>query len=399
MASFDKFYFDKLSLFEGGNVKVGGNLESAQKIPLGELSSGQFEQFKAELANTLKAFNKEFEKQTGEALWPNLDALIENGKLFSGSTRLLFTKPLKELQQHKKTVGDIDLQYPDDKRDALKEFLSNVEDQQFGDMTFFGMGGRSPIQFNTIFKTTSLPDDITNIQVDFEPTFWENGEPTEFSTYAHYSSWEDVKSKVKGAFSKLLTRALVSNKQKLGDIAVVTPTGKISKSAKYDNPGMRGFSVDKGMRVKYEPVTDEKGNQKTTEDGKPMYRELPTKDSNYERDLADIFGFLFDKTPTEDEKHQMHSYIGILKIMKKHMDEDTAKSVFDDFMKIIWGDAAQEIEQGEFQNGINNNDFEVKKAAYDQFIMAFPKLQMSDEELKAYVTPFYDKLAKRKMAK
>ena len=409
MLRFEQHYNRRLSLHEGGNVRVkkgtgmGGNvnvsLETAHKIPIDELSKTQFVQFKNEITTTLKALNKAFEKQTGEALWSNIDSLIETGRLFSGSTRLLFTKALEDLKKYKKKVGDIDLQYPEEKKGALKEFLTNSEDQKFGDMTYFGMGGNSPIQFNTIFKTTSLPDDVTNIQVDFEPTIWEDGEPTEFSTYAHYSSWEDVQSQVKGAFSKLLMRSLTSNKERLGDVAVVTPTGKISTAAKYDNPGMRGFSVDKGLRVKYEPVLDDRGEQQKTDDGRPMYKEIPTKDSNYERDLADIFGFLFGQEPTEDEKHLMHSYIGILKLMKKYLDDDSENDVFDGFMKIIWGDMAQEIEQGEFKDGINTEDFSIKHAAYDQFVKVFPELRMSEEELLNYVRPFYDKLAKKKIQK
>jgi hypothetical protein len=399
MSRFNDYYY----LTEGGNVtlrkdaKMGGNVEGAEKIPVVDFNPNQFEQLKTEIRNCLISLNKAFKEATGEDLWPNLNRNIDDGKLFSGSSRHLFTKKLNDLKQYKKTVGDIDLQYPAEKRQALKDFLDTHEDDSFGDLTYFGMGGRSPIQYNTIFKTKSFPDNISNIQVDFEPTYWEDGTPTEFSTYSHYSDWNDLKSGIKGAFSKLLTRALVSEKQRLGDITVMTPTGKVSKAAKYDNPGMRGFSVDKGVRVKFAPVTDDRGIQQQSEDGKPMYREIPTKESTYERDLSDIFAFLFEKKPDDNEKEMMHSFIGILQLAKKYLDDETEKAVFDTFMKIIWGEQAQEIEQGEFKDGINWNDFNVKKAAYDEFVKIFPELKLSDDELMDYVRPFYDKLQKRKM--
>lgn len=408
MFKFDKYYFNKLSLFEGGNVTVkkgglmGGNvtvkLQSAQKIPVDQLSNQQFTQFKQEIIGVLRGINKQFTGEIGKPLWPELDNLIDSGKIFSGSTRILFIKPLNEIKKYKQTFGDIDLQYPEELKDDLEEFLNNNEDQKFGNMTFFGMGGNSPNQFNTIFKTTVLPDDVTNIQIDFEPTYWENNEPSEFATFAHYSSWTDMKANVKGAFSKLLMRSLVREKEKLGDVAVLTPTGKISKSVKHDNPNLRGFSVDKGMRVKYEPIVDNRGEQKTTEDGRPIYQEISTKKSDYEKDLNDIFGFVFGIVPTDDEIQKAHSYVGLLQLMKKYLDDETIEKVFNTFINIIWGTEGQEIEKcDEFINGINYNDYEVKRAAYDQFIKVFHELAMDEDSLRDFILPFYDKLAKRKM--
>lgn len=389
--SFDSFYY----LTEGGNVTVKG--EPAQKIPMDKISAKQFRELQKEIVDALRSLNKEFEKKYNKPLFPKFEENVKSGKLFSGSTRLFFSKPYDEFSKHKKAVGDMDLQYPEELRPLLKEFLKDNEGQKFGKMTYFGQGGGSPTQENTIFKSSVAPDLVKNIQIDFEPTFFEDGIPNDFSTFAHYSSWQDIKNKVKGAFSKLLMRALVSAKQRLGDIAVQTPTGKISTSSKYDNPAMRKFSVDKGMRVAFEPVLDDKGEIQRTPEGKPIYKEIPTKVSNYERDIEDIFAFVFEKKPTPVEKKDFHSFVGILKLMKKYLDSNTIEKVFQNFMDIIWR-TGQEIEQGPdaWKDGIQMNDFEAKKAAYDEFVKVFPKLKMRDEQLRDFVLPFYQDLKRKK---
>lgn len=381
---FDNFYY----LTEGGNVKVKG--QSAHKIPMDQISAKQFDELKKEISDALKALNAAFQTKYKKPLFPNIDANIENGKLFSGSTRPFFTMTYDDYKKHKKYVGDMDLQYPEELEKELGEFLAANEGKKFGKMTYFGEGGASPTQYNTIFKSTVAPDLVENIQMDFEPTQWETGTPTEFATFAHYSDWEDIKANVKGAFSKLLMRALVSSKERLGDIAVMTPTGKISKSTKFEDPAMRKFSVDKGMRVAFEPVLDAKGNIQKTEEGKPIYKEIDTKKSTYSRDLGDIFAFIFGQVPKGNEKQIMHSFVGLLKLMEKYLDKDTIKMIFSSFLRIIW-EKGQEIEVTDQFNkeGIQEKDFEVKKAAYDQFIKVFPYLKMKDEALKNFVMPFY----------
>lgn len=392
---FDNFYY----LIEGGNVVVKG--QSAHKIPMDKITPKQFEELKSEIASALKALDKAFQAKYKKPLFPNVDANIQSGKLFSGSTRPFFTMSHEEYSRHKKAVGDMDIQYPEELEKELGEFLAANEEKKFGKMFFLGQGGRSPLQYNTIFKSTIAPDLVENIQLDFEPTQWTKGSPSEFATFAHYSDWEDIKANVKGAFSKLLMRALVASKERLGDIAIMTPTGKISKSTKFEDPAMRKFSVDKGMRVAFEPVLDAKGNIQKTPEGKPIYREIDTKKSTYSRDLDDIFAFVFGKKPTPAEKQQFHAFVGLLKLMEKYLDKNLVKMVFSSFLKILWGQGTQEIGVSNVFNkeGIQEEDFNVKKAAYDQFVKVFPQLKMKDQDLKNYVLPFYQDLKRKKEAK
>jgi len=391
---FDNFYY----LTEGGNVTIKGI--PADKIPMDKINAKQFAEIQQEIVGALKALNKEFEDKYGKPLFPKIDENIKNGKLFSGSTRPFFAMKFDDFVKHKKAVGDMDLQYPEEMRKQLQEFLKNNEGKKFGKMTFLGAGGNSPTQENTIFQSTVAPDLVKNIQVDFEPTFFEDGVPNEFSTFAHYSSWKDIQNRVKGAFSKLLMRALVSAKERLGDIAVQTPTGKISTSSKYSNPSLRKFSVDKGMRVAFEPVLDDKGNQEKSPDGKPLYREIDTKNSTYERDVDDIMSFVFGKKLSSKEIKDAYSFIGLLNLMKKYLDKDDVKMIFSSFMDIIWKTGQEITMSNEFdENDIQVDDYETKKAAYEQFVKVFPELKMNDDELIEFVKPFYKSLMQNKIKK
>ncbi len=391
LISFNNFYY---LINEGGNVVVRG--ESADKIPMDKINKEQFDELKIEIIDALRAFNKAFFNEYGTPLFPKFEDNVKTRKLFSGSTRLFFDKDFEEFRTFKKKVGDMDLQYPEENRDNLREFLKKNEDKTFGKMIFLGNGGNSPTQENTIFKTLSFSGLFQNIQFDFEPTFFESDVPSEFSTYAHYSSWTDMKNNVKGVFSKFIMRALVSSTERLKDIAVMTKTGKISKSPKYDDVGMRKFSVDKGVRIAFEPVI-ENVSIKKTEDGKPIYREIETSDSTYERNLDNIFSFVFGVIPNVEEKQKFHSFIGIINLMRKYLDIKTSEYVFDRFLKLMWSMSAQEIDQGSFdENGIQVNDYGIKKAAYDEFVKVFPEFKMSDNELLDYVLPFYTSLKVKK---
>ena len=391
--NFSEYFY----LLEGGNVKMGGNLLSADKIPIDKLTEEQFNQLKDEIIETIQTINSTFYKEYDEPLWPEIDNNIKNHKIFSGSTRLLFSKEFNEFKQHKQTVGDIDLQIPEEKMNKLKEFLPKYINEPFGTMIYLGQGGRSPIQVNTLFKTKNFPNLFKNVQIDFEPTEWKNNEPTEFSTFGHYSSWEDMKSNIKGVFVKYLMRALVG-REKLKDAVIMTSTGKISKSVKFNDPGMKKFSVDKGVRTGFSPVLDDKGHIKIV-DGKKVYKEIPTKDSTYQRDLKDIFKSAFDHEPENDKEiKEFYSFKGALKLMKKYLDKDQIKDVFDKFLELLWGENAQEIEQGKFDDDkINISDFKIKKAAYDVFVETFIELKLNEKELKKYMSPFYFKLFNKKM--
>lgn len=389
--------FAQYYLIEGGNVVVK-NIK-ADKIQIEKMSKEQFEHLKESLSNLFKKLNDSFMIKYDKYIWSNLENLIKTGKIFSGSTRLMFVKSYEDFVKYKKVIGDIDIQVPSENIKELEMFLDSNEGKTYGNFIYLGKGGNSPIQINTIFQTNDFPGILKNIQIDFEPTLWKKNEPTEFSIFGHYSDWEDVKENIKGVFSKYLLRCLVS-REKLDKIAVMTPTGKISTSKKYEEPvSMKSFSVDKGLRLKYIPVLDVNGNIRKTESGLPIYRELSTAESDYETNLDNIFAIVFKKMPTNEEKRLFHSYVGILRLMKKYLKMEEIKDVFESFKKLLWGVQAQEIEQGEFVDEINQNDFKVKKLAYDKFLQVFPELIKDEKDINILIKKYYLNLKSRKLEK
>ncbi len=370
--SFRDFY-----LTEGGHIVING--ESAEKIPMEELGPDKFGDFKKEFHDALYALNVAYKKKSGHLIWDKFDEVFKSGRMFSGSTRSFFTKDYEYFTNVKKKVGDMDVQFPAEYEKELDEFLTNNAGKKFGNMTLVGNAGTLyPV---TIFKTSDKFDGIIkNIQVDFEPTFWEEGAPTDFSVFSHYSSFTDMKSNIKGFASKYLMRALVG-RESLGDISVLTKTGKVSKAVGTEQPGKYSFSVDKGVRQRYEPVLGDDGKPKIV-DGKPAYKEKDTKDSTYERNLDTILTDIFGQKLTDEEKKKVHSYIGALDVMKKYLTKDDIQGVFTRLISMLWGKQGQEIEKDSKnpEGDLNNEDYKIKKSIYDAYIKVFPFVAIDNVE-------------------
>lgn len=366
------------SILEGGNVEVGGkasvNKVSADKIPVDKLNIEQWEDLKNEIINTLYSFNNLYKQEFGEYLWPKLKSLIQSGKIFSGSAQHFFTKSLKDFQKIKDRVGDIDLLYPKEQKNDLGYFLNNYKGTKFGKLVYIGHGGKSPTQYNTIFRTASFPKIVSNIQIDFVPVEWEDNSPSKFATFAHASPWNDLQKNIKGVFVKYLFRCLAS-KDTLKNAKVLTKNGKVSNADEYDKIAMYGFSVDNGLRKKYDLV-DKRGN-------KEYYKPIPTSLSNYISDLDDIFKFLFGKNGSANELKKMESFLGMLEIIDKYYSKEDIQKVFDRFIDLMWGEKAQKIENDD------NLDFDVKKSAYDAFVNKFKYLEMTDDKFNKVIHKYY----------
>lgn len=169
-------------LLEGGNLKVGS--DAATKIVLADFSDADIEQLKLDVKETISLFTKALAKRDNS--WSFYPKLVENNSIFSGLSKLLFEKPLKEFKRYKSKVGDIDIQFPIELQDSLELFCEDSVDKKFGKFTFLGQGGKSPIQINTLFRYPKLK---LNVQIDFEPVDFISGSPSEFSKFSRSSSW------------------------------------------------------------------------------------------------------------------------------------------------------------------------------------------------------------------
>ena len=380
--SFMKAYTQVLT--EGGNVEVDG--KQAVKLDMSKISADDFKEFKGLFIKALIDINKKYEKMHGNPLWKDVKSLAANGKIFSGSTRAFFTKDYETFKKFKPLVGDMDVQVPEPKMKLLRDLLDANKGKKFGAFTWKGFE-HNGLQYNGILVPPAKFLDASDaVQLDFEGTpFGDDEIPTEFAEFGHYSSWTDIKANVKGLFIKYLMRCLTSA-IKREKIAIVSKTGKrTAKSKRADLQSFYSFSVDRGFRLKLEPVLDDNDNIVMT-DGLPTYKEVPTKDADYKQDLDQIFSILFGKMPTPIEKRSMFSFIKTLDLMNDNLSKKQIEDAHDTFVGLLWGKGMQGIER-------NNPaaDAEIKNAAYDQLVNKFSYLKGKEKQVKQMYDEYYKK--------
>ena len=184
-------------LTEGGNVLVGSS--KASPIPM---TAKTRLKTASDVHGMLSHLHDSFHKETGKHLFgPNKKALIK-GSAYSGSTSHLFNKGVsdQDLEQHKPTLGDIDVKIPSEHADKLHQHLQ--PGKKFGHYTVVG-SKKAGTEIHTLMKHKSGPIH----QVDFEKTKYEHGEPTKGEVLSHSSDWEDTKKGIKGFHHKILLNA------------------------------------------------------------------------------------------------------------------------------------------------------------------------------------------------
>jgi len=367
-----------IKLHEGGNLVLQTG-EEAQKINVLKVERTQIVSI---VKTALEDLNSAFKKQFGKPIWKAVD-----GSMVSGSTRSFFNNKISdaEFAKYKQLVGDLDTMYPLEIKEDLGNFLKASTGKQFGECIFKGIGGNSGTQFNGILE---LPkqfwEHVRFVQLDFEPVKFENDKPTDFSVLSHYSSWNDIKSGIKGVAVKLLYRAIFSDLEKLDNYVVQTATGKLSKSAKFESViGKWKFSVDYGVRLGFEPVMDENGNQKVA-GGKFVYKETEAGSAGqYIDSLPIIFEMAFNKIPDDDGLHKMKSFVGVLGLLSS-MPSSKIESYFERFLHELWSPGAQSLERTDFKK-----DFDDKNAAVQKFIEMYPKLKKYEPTIQSMLKVYY----------
>lgn len=378
------FKNNRVRLNEGGNVELkdefGKVTEAAEKIDLTKATPKEFEDLKQGMVKSFDAINTKFDKQYGYPLWSDFNGLVKSGKIFSGSTRAFFTKPFKTFAKFKPLVGDMDIQVPESSMKDLRLFLDENAGKKFGEYTWVGYTANG-MQFNGLLRPPKHLRHLSNyIQLDFEGTEFKGENPTEFATFGHYSSWEDITKNVKGLFIKYLMRALSSGIEKK-EIAVISPkTGKRLKRAKVMS--FYGFSVDKGFRLKLEPVLDDSGDMLMT-DGLPTYTEIDSKKATYKTDLSEIFSIIFGVIPTAKEKKDLFSFIRTLPLIKKYVTMDKVEDIHDQFVRLLWGRGSQGIERKNPEG-----DLEIKMTAYNEFLKVFPQFKSKQAAVEKMIKEF-----------
>lgn len=198
---------------------------------------------------------------------------------------------------------------------------------------------------------------------------------------------------VKAVNHKFLIRALVGGASIRDDIVIVTPAStpeKLRVKKMKDLPRMLKFSVGRGIRVAYEPMLDPKTGDVLKLDGKQVYKEIDSKESKYETIIEEIYKLAFRQLKgNESDIKDFGSFVGVLELMKKHLDKRQIDETHKRYIDLLWGtkgQRAQELEVGDPQA-----DFQIKSAGYQRFVKELGVKDMSDQ----YVEKYYENYGQR----
>ena len=366
-------------LVEGGNLSIGSH--EAQHLDL-KVTNRNY--MVPKLNELLNAINAAYAKMYKQPLWS--PKLLASGEFLSGSSLHFFN--VKGIDDEtfvakKPTVGDIDTMVDKTKESNLQQFLTAYTDKQIGPAVFLGFQ-RGNEQFSGLFE---LQDPPVKVQIDFEFVAFEKDAPTDWAKFSHSSSWEDLQAGVKGVFHKWLIQAFTTLTRK--DFLLRKMVGRGKLRAEQDVPttdNMVSFAVSSkeggGLRAKYEPVVDDKG-QPLVIDGLPVMREAPT--AGYQQNIGQIFSTILGKrlSPKQAQalQKQFWSFTGLLQIMNTLMTPEEKQEVLNGFLQKTIGPGAQ----GMYKNN-PDKDIKEKTLAINTMLQALnmPKPANLDQMLNTY---------------
>ena len=357
-------------LKEGGNVSnqspgwqgVAGD-HQAQELDLNVHDRAYVQDV---VADTLTAINNVFAQQFKEPLWH--ENSVKTQKFLSGSTFQFMDKkiPDAEFVRVKPKVGDIDTQAPDKHADTIKQFLQNNLGKLFGNAKLLGYTpGNSQWVSLWEIKLKDLP---VKIQIDFEYGAHDNetGLPTDWQSYSHSSSWDDLSQKIKGVFHKYLDRALPYAQASTKYVArVLKKSTKISDAPVTDSDYSFAVSGPGGGGVsrKYIPYNDPATGQPMEKDGVPVMQLLDPANRQYIQNLSQQFEIFFGQKPTGKDQQLKNSFVGTVSLANKYLDDQARTELFNRFVGICFEPGSQMITKDD-----PTRDRDIKFAAIDWMI-------------------------------
>ena len=397
MKSFRAYLNDTL-INEGGNCpfinrETGEVLGSADRV---DMSKVDRKKLQGQLITLFRTLNTKFQAKNEKPIWNNFDN-VTSGKAFNGSSEHFFDDEIsdEEFREEKKSMGDVDITIPHKYLKPLFELLSNLESERITkDFIYKGQNKKTQHghQINTVFQ---LQDPKINVQIDFEGTgYTDKGDPDEFAKFSHSSNWEDVRAGIKGLGHKHLLVNVARALSELKNAVVLTPSSpvepperiKISNSASARMPTNLAFSVDRGVRIKYEPVKNSKG-ELVKVNGKQAFRELSTNDSKYEKNVSAIYTLIFNQEPDDKDLSDFRSFSGILRLFKKH---NTDKRLIENVFRLM-------IDKSFFGRGSQGTDSkspdrdrETKMVILNKMITEFPYLKTIFDSKKGQIEKYYE---------
>jgi len=391
----------KLALSEGGNLSsqtpgwqgVAGN-HQAQELDLHVHDRAYVQNI---VGQTLQAINDVFAQQHQEPLWH--EDSVKTQKFLSGSTFQFMDKniPDEEFVRVKPKVGDIDTQASDKHAETIKNFLGANVGKQMGNAVLLGFSpGNS--QYTSLWEI-KLKDLPVKIQIDFEyGAHEETGLPTDWQSYSHSSSWDDLSQNIKGVFHKYLDRALPYAQASTKYVArVLKKSTKISPEPVTDSD--YSFAVSGpgggGVSQKYVPYNDPATGQPMVKDGIPVMQLLEPSARQYIQNLSQQFEIFFGRKPKGNDQELKNSFVGTVQLIAKYLDEQKKEEIAQRFFSICFEPGSQMITRDD-----PARDRDIKFSAID-YMLENMKLanaaalrKQAIEMATAYATAFQNKAAK-----
>ena len=386
----------------GGNVtainKTTGEETRAEKIQVKEIGR---QEFIKTFVDIFKEMNKQFKKKFKKPIWVD-EKHLSSGFAFNGSTSFIMDPTLsdEDVMKYKPSAGDLDITVPEELKEDLWTYLDSLEGKEIVPGARY-MGSNKPTissigeQINSVIMVDFKNGQRAYAQVDFEFLPFENDKPTEWAKFSHSSTFTDAKAGVKAVHHKFLIRALVGGASVRDDIVIATGKSTpekitLTKSKAHAIPRMLKFSVARGIRIAYEPMIDPKTNKVIELDGKQVYKEIPSKNSTYETIVGEIYKLAFQQlVGHEEDVKKFESFVGVIELMKKHLDKKAIARTHDRYIELLWGFKGQRGQELEVQNP--ELDFQVKSSGYSRLIK---DLNLKDESGK-YVENYYKDYGKR----
>lgn len=373
--NFIKAIQKNLQFAEGGNLQwqdKEGNTKEVERIPLDKgITRGVLV---SEVESFIRQINSLYKKKYKTPLM-NIDKEL-NKDFFSGSTRPLLDKKIsdEEFVKYKKTIGDIDFQVNELKKDNIKEMLQSLPKLKGFEIVHVKDGGNQMI---TAVKSDKLGK---TFQTDFEFKEFINDMPSDWSLFSHASDWEDMKQQAKGFLKQYLLRAILrENREKV--IIRKRRKQKGKPDQVIDSPPAMehtvAYSVDRGFREKWKKV-DEKG-------GVPIVEEIPPKDAAYSKNIGDFFKALFPNSNISASKvstNDLSSFTTVTNHIKKFKTPEVQQKIFNEFFDLLFGPGAQKMDRSS-----KLNDLKPKLAGVRIFKEQVPSIKITKSDInkiKAY---------------
>jgi hypothetical protein len=367
MLRFKKF------LAEGGNLpfphdpndpskgnRVSDSIDSSRRAE----QQGHFKEF-------FNSLDTGFKQKHGHNLFGNA---LTNNRFASGSAEGYMDPNIshERFAKAKPTMGDFDVQIPQEHREKLNQYLQ--PGQVHGQFKVAHVRN-SGSQTHAVVQHLGTGQ---HHQIDFEPVEYDpkTQEPTPYERFAHNSHINDLEQGLKGVHHKYLLQSITAAGQKPGLISKMTGRGKARAETREEgNYNPNTFSVDKGLRQKWEKVGEE--------NGKDVVREKSPSESEYTKDLPTIYKTLFNRDASEQDIADIHHTGGLVDHIKKHIPQEHHGKVFDAFVNKLWHPTAQETSVD------RDTDKKVKQNAYDFMARHFPgealaRQQKTDQQKAEY---------------